>query len=478
MAIENLKAEDKPLNKTTVPQAAENTLSSQRISESIKRVPLPHQIQAIDAWKKQGCRGIFEHATGSGKTFTALEAARNHLDNGLPLLILVPSKLLLDQWNQEVKTELSDATIILAGAGNDRWNVPGRLQRLSSPAAIGARIIISTMQTAATYSFRCGITGGEHLMVIADEVHQIGSPHNSLCMQINTGPRLGLSATPRRYGDPDGTAKILDYFGQIVPPTITLSDAVKAGRLVNYEYHPHAVHLNADEAEAWKVLTRQIGMEILKTQNIDSGGHLSERAKMLLIRRSRIAKKASAKSHLAAKVIKKHYENGQSWLIYCEDSEQLQEVMDIIRAEGVNPIEYHSTMDGDQGATLDWFRKFSGVLVSIKCLDEGVDIPAVSHALILASSQNPRQFIQRRGRVLRKSSGKQIAIIHDAIVIPVSVEDEPEQLSLLKSELLRAIEFSNSALNKSAGVELHEIARKMGFDPSNSGNIGIEEEEQ
>ena len=152
--------------------------------------------------------------------------------------------------------------------------------------------------------------------------------------------------------------------------------------------------------------------------------------------------------------------------------------MQQIKLEGINPVEYHTGMEGDRDATLDWFRKFGGVLVSIKCLDEGVDIPAVSHALILASSQNPRQFIQRRGRVLRKAPNKYLAIIHDAIVVPFSIHDEPEQLSLLKSELLRAIEFSNSALNKSAGAELRQIAREMGFDPEDAGDIGIEEDEE
>lgn len=198
---------------------------------------------------------------------------------------------------------------------------------------------------------------------------------------------------------------------------------------------------------------------------------------MLLIQRSRIAKKASGKPHLAVEVIKKWFEEGQSWLIYCEDVEQLRETIQLLKFEGCKPIEYHSSMEGDRNATLDWFRKFGGVLVSIKCLDEGVDIPNVSHALILASSQNPRQFIQRRGRVLRKAPGKNLAVIHDAIVVPLSINDEPEQLSLLKSELLRAIEFSNSALNKSASAELRQIAYQMGFDPEESGDIGIEEEE-
>lgn len=443
-----------------------------------KRNPFPHQINAIESWRKQGSRGILEHATGSGKTFTALEAARTHLDIGLPVLILAPSRILLEQWNIEVKVELPDAVIVLAGAGHDRWRKPGRLRGLSTPDTTGPRVIIATMQTAATESFRQCLYQGSHLMLIADEVHQIGSPYNSQCLQIGAGHRLGLSATPKRFGDPEGTAKIFDYFGPVVPPPFTLTDAVKSGRLVEYEYHPHPISLTAEEADSWKSFTRQIGIEILKSKNAEGETRLSDRVKMLLIQRSRIAKKAVGKPRLAAQIVKKYYEAGQGWLIYCEDGEQLSETMQQLKLEGIKPVEYHTGMEGDRGATLDWFRKFGGVLVSIKCLDEGVDIPAVSHALILASSQNPRQFIQRRGRVLRKAPNKYLAIIHDAIVVPVSMDDEPEQLSLLKSELLRAIEFSSSALNKSADAELRKIAREMGFDPEEAGNIGIEDEEE
>jgi superfamily II DNA or RNA helicase len=116
--------------------------------------------------------------------------------------------------------------------------------------------------------------------------------------------------------------------------------------------------------------------------------------------------------------------------------------------------------------------------VSIRCLDEGVDIPAVSHALILASSQNPRQFIQRRGRVLRKAPSKNLAVIHDAIVVPVHVDDEPEQVSLLKSEMMRAVEFANNALNKMAGAELRSIAAELGMGTEMFGSVGIEEDSE
>jgi superfamily II DNA or RNA helicase len=442
-----------------------------------KRTLLPHQSAAIKSWIEQGRRGVFEHATGSGKTFTALEAARQHIDSGMPALILLPSELLLKQWASEVRLEFPNVAVMLAGAGNDRWKDPGRLRRFSSPqpTSVG-RIVLSTMQTAATSAFRQSLWHGEHLMFVADEVHQIGSDFNSRSMSITSGPRLGLSATPQRYGDEDGTARIFDYFGPVVPPPITLGDAVAAGRLVEYIYHPHPVRLNAEEAEAWKSITKSLRFE-LGSDREGGKAKMTERAKMLLIKRARIAKKAAAKSPLAAAILKKNYEEGQSWLIYCEDSDHLARTMEEIRAVGLTSIEYHSNMDGDRVATLDWFKQFGGILVSIKCLDEGVDIPSVSHAIILASSQNPRQFIQRRGRVLRKAGrDKVFATIHDAIVVPIGLDEEPEQGSLLKSEFLRAIEFAISAMNLSAGAELREIAREVGFDPDENLANGIEED--
>lgn len=442
-----------------------------------KRKLLPHQRSAIEAWIAQGKMGVFEHATGSGKTFTALEAARPHIELGLPVLILLPSDLLLKQWTKEVKEEFVEAAVVLAGGGNDRWKEPGRLRRFSAPSPIAGRFILATMQTAATDAFRQALWQGDHLMIIADEVHQIGSPFNSQSLSIDSGARLGLSATPQRYGDPEGTTRIFDYFGPVVPPPITLADAVASGRLVEYIYHPHAIRLNAEEADDWKALTKSIRFEMAKSSK-DSNSGLTDKAKMLLIRRSRIAKKAAAKAPLAARILEEWFEEGQGWLIYCEDADHLASTMAEIRKIGANPIEYHSNMEGNRAATLDWFRRYGGVLVSIKCLDEGVDIPSVSHAIILASSQNPRQFIQRRGRVLRKSEGKQFATIHDAIVVPIGLEDEPEQGSLLRSEFLRAIEFSKSSLNMAAGAELREIAREVGFDPDEIITDAIEEDRE
>ena len=445
-----------------------------------RRTPLPHQDAAVRAWLSQGSRGIFEHATGSGKTFTALMAIRRHIRGGKPALIVVPSRLLLDQWAEEIKDEIPDAALLLAGAGNQAWRTPQRLKGMTGPdQAYGGRIVLATMQTASMDDFRAEVIDGDHLLLVADEVHQIGSPQHSLIMTMNAGPRLGLSATPVRYGDPHGTAQIFNFFGDIVPPPITLSDAIDAGRLVSYEYSPHPLHLTADEADRWKSYTERISREVARQKPDDAGvRRLSDKVKILLIQRSRVAKKAAAKVLLACGVLKEHFKKGQSWLVYCEDADQLTQVLSALRQEGMAPLEYHSKMEGDRAATMSWFRSFGGIMVSIRCLDEGVDIPDVSHAIILASSQNPRQFIQRRGRVLRRAPEKQVAVVHDAIVVPVSTDDESEQSSLLKSELVRAIEFANNAINKGAGAQLREIAISMGIDPDGLLDSGVEEDEE
>ena len=442
-----------------------------------KRSPLPHQRNALDAWVLAGKKGILEHATGSGKTFTAITAIKDHIAEEKPALVLVPSRLLLEQWALELREELPHSALMLAGAGHNRWKQPGRLRAMTDPNPLaGPRIVLATMQTASSEYFRKNIRDGGHLMVVADEVHQSGSFHHSKLFSIDSGVRLGLSATPKRFGDPEGTERMFGYFGDIILPPVTLQDAIRAGRLVDYRYYPRPVRLTAEEAEEWKNLTLQIVRE-MGGKSDDGAKPLTDRAKMLLIRRSRIAKKASAKIALASEVISKNYEAGDRWLVYCEDSSHLLDVMNALREKGLSPIEYHTNMDGDQEATLIWFKTFGGVLVSIKCLDEGVDIPTIDHALILASSQNPRQFIQRRGRVLRKSPGKEVAEIYDAIVVPVSLDDEPEQTALLKSEYRRAVEFAGSAINRGASAELRAIAVELGFDPDEMKENGLEEED-
>jgi len=436
-------------------------------SHKEKRKPYLHQQIAITNWEKQHCRGILEHATGSGKTFTALTALKKHLDPDGVAIVLVPDKLLQKQWSSEICEEIDDIILLKVGGDHNRWKKDRRLFDLTSPLhGLGKRVVLATMQTARTDTFLSSLNQGEHLMIIADEVHEIGSRENSKSLSIESGPRLGLSATPKRYGDPEGTAKILDYFGAVVQPPYTLVDAINDERLVPYEYYPRAINLSAEEADLWAEETDKISTEFARSRRTSDGRAIvSKFLQILIIQRSRIAKKARAKIRLSVEIIKKNYRTEESWLIYCEDQFQLREVMDALRQEGFSPLEYHTGMVGDSTATLEHFKNFGGILCSIRCLDQGVDIPQISHALILASSQNPRQFIQRRGRVLRTCANKHKAVIYDAVVVPISIEREPEQLSLLKSEFQRSLQFAKSALNSSAAIELTNLAIELGIDP-------------
>lgn len=443
------------------------------------RTPRPHQVAALEAWEARGRRGIFKHATGSGKTFTALCAIRNGLGRGEIPLVLVPSELLLKQWDEELRSTFGDVglQLMVCGGGHARWRDGARLRTWSRPGEGAPRAVLATIQTASSDEFRGLIVGGQHLFMIADEVHRLGATSASQLLTLDTGARLGLSATPERAGDPEGTALIMDYFEGIVPPPFGLEDAIKVGALTPYAYNVHTVALQDDERADWIKATDEFRR--LYARSMAGGGdgpnNLSARLKLLLIRRARIVKGARAKVALAGRILADAYRSGQRWIVYCDDQDQLAEVKRSIAQSGVDDVyEYHSAMIGDRARTLEVFGERGGVVVSIRCLDEGVDIPSVTHALILASSKNPREFIQRRGRVLRRSPGKALAHLHDVIVAPEVDDEDAMGGSILKGELARAIEFGGHAVNPGAVADLRRLAAAAGFDWASLTENGFE----
>lgn len=435
------------------------------------RIPRPHQIDALEAWQARGRRGIFEHATGSGKTFTALCAIQDGLHRGEIPLVLVPSDLLLQQWLGELRSTFggSGLQLMVCGAGHGGWRESARLRGWTRPGTGDRRqrAVLSTLQTAAGAEFMGLCVGGDHLFMVADEVHRMGAPGARRLFGLATGARLGLSATPRRAGDSEGTAAVMDYFGGVVPPPFTLQDAISSEALTPYAYYAHTVRLDLDEQQAWVEATKKF--RHLYARLRAGGAELSEgdqtRLKLLLIERARIIKGARRKVQLAAEVVGRNFRPGQRWIVYCDGQDQLGAVKAIVRAAGIEGVyEYHSAMPGDRTRTLDVFNERGGVVVSIRCLDEGVDIPAVSHALILASSKNPREFIQRRGRVLRRSPGKALAHVHDALVVPEAADADDLGDAILKGELARAIEFGTHAVNPGAVADLRRLAAEVGVD--------------
>ena len=356
-----------------------------KVKQLNSRKPLRHQLEAIAQWKLQDSQGVLEHATGSGKTFTALTALREHLEPEGVAIVLVPDKLLHLQWSEELVKEIEGVNLLKAGSGHYKWKKDRRLYDFTAPLkGLGKRVVLSTMQTARTKHFKSSLNQGAHIMLIVDEVHEIGSRENSKLLSIETGPRLGLSATPKRYGDPEGTSKILDYFGGIVQPPYRLIDAINEERLVPYEYFPKPVHLNTEEAEQWAKETDDISKEYARSKRDENGNvKMSSYLQNLIIQRSRIAKKAASKIPLAVDIIREYFADGESWLIYCEDQFQLKYVMEALKDKGFTPLEYHTNMKTDSSETLEFFKQFGGILCSIRCLDQGVDIPEVAHAIIL-----------------------------------------------------------------------------------------------
>lgn len=441
-----------------------------------------HQAAALEAWKKLGRRGIFKHATGSGKTFTALCAAREAFALREVVVVVVPSDLLLQQWAAQIKSEFEQIAvrILLCGGGHSDWRRDGRLSAWTRHRQDASpRCIVTTLQTACTEEFLGKCSQGKHLFLIADEVHRTGAPEARKLFTLDSGPRLGLSATPERFGDPEGTELILQYFGGIVPPSFSLFDAIQAKALTPYAYHVHRVSLESDEQAAWNQLSTEIGRLVARSGKSDGDPDAESRLKLLLIRRARIAKAARQKVSAAVQVILDSYCDGDHWIVYCDDQMQLAAVRDRLREVGCpKVVEYHTSMNGDQSKTLDLFQHQGGVVVSIRCLDEGVDIPAVSHALILASSKNPREYVQRRGRVLRLSPGKHVSHIHDVLVTPLFDPDEPVTTTLLEGELARAIEFGTNAINPGCITDLERLAIEHGLDWASLAMTGMEEDDE
>lgn len=446
--------------------------------------PRKHQLIALENWKKSGRRGIFEHATGSGKTYTAICAIRDALDRNKSVLVLVPSKELLRQWRKEISENIQDIEIqyLLCGDGNNAWKKDNLLRLWTAPSDSMNKVIIAIMDTACSNQFVNSVLSGEHLLIVADEVHRIGSRARRNILNINAYERLGLSATPIRYGDVEGTNAIFNYFGGIVEPVFSLEDAIRTNVLTRYYYHPMQISLTKQEQDEWNELTKIINKIIVSNggsnKNISAIIEENSRLQMKMIERSRIIKQASGKIPLALAVINSNYKSGEHWIVYCDNQSQLKSVLNLLLDNDYDAYEYHSDMLGDREQTLKYFDRNGGILVSIRCLDEGVDIPATTHALILASSKNPREFIQRRGRILRKYEGKYFAQLYDAIVVPPkNYNKNDKSASIIETELMRAIQFGSWAENPSCVSDLKIIAMRYGIDYESVKDGGYEYDE-
>lgn len=450
---------------------------TRRLTSASTYILRPHQEAVLASWEIAQYRGIVKHATGSGKTLTAIHAVNISRGAVSASIILVPSQLLLKQWEGALALHGDPRTrILLCGAGNVAWKHPGVLEAWTDPSG-EHRVVISVLATAANPEFMGRIVQGKHLMLVADEVHRVGAHDASVVLSMDVGRALGLSATPERAGDPEGTKKIMDFFGGILDPQYGIRDAVRDEVLTPYYYSPDVVELTEDEQEQWNRYSLRIAQLWAQKEDNPVAG---DRLKRLLIERSRVAKQARGKIDAAVGLVSQEYQVGQRWLLYCDTAKQMMTINDGLRERGIDSHVYFSGMKGDRAATLRYFGSVGGVLVSIRCLDEGVDIPAASHALLIASSRNPREFVQRRGRVLRRYPGKQLSYIYDLLVAPSSCGHSisTDSNGPLVGDLARAMEFGLFSVNPRVTNRLQALAVRYGVSSDSLRLIGFELDEE
>lgn len=448
--------------------------------EIIKRPPrleLRHyQDSAIDAWFDNGGCGIYAMATGAGKTITAMATVEKLYQRvGAPLVIIIvaPYLNLVDQWISEAKKFGLDP-INCSGTSRDWTRLVDMALYLNQSLE---RPILSLATTNATFSLRPFQRVLSKIRVrtllIADEVHNLGARHLRRCLPERIQLRLGLSATPERWMDEEGTASVKKYFGRIVF-RYDLKDALHGDppALCPYAYHPVLIELDEDEKEEYLQITAQLA----KYMSDPRDENLSDVALALLLKRARLVACARQKLPALRNVIAP-FKGTRYNLVYCGDGRvevesaseeatrgvdeapvlrQVHAVTQILGRElGMNVSTYTAeTHRESRQELLDEFQDGNKqALVAIRCLDEGVDIPEVRRAFILASSTNPRQFIQRRGRVLRRSEGKDRADIFDFVVVPPTDDldlgspDFRVLRSLVAREMARVVEFARLAIN-------------------------------
>ena len=427
--------------------------------------PYEHQRIAIRAWAKAGGHGVLEMATGSGKTITALTLASRLYDTlGPPfaILVIVPLIQLVDQWRSVSK--LYGLNPIRCAEQRQSW-----YQALASGidnVNNGNRPVLSLVGTIATVqseSFQRLISGiRANFLVVADEMHNYGATASFSALPDNATARLGLSATPDRPYDEDGNARLRTYFGKTVF-AYGLSDALRDRILTPYRYFPCIVGLEEDETDTYVELTEKI----LRFSRDDSEeDSKNEFLKRLLIRRARLIATARGKLPRLRDLLCERTSEGHI-LVYCGDGSaersgdrtlvrQIDDVVSLIGNDlGMRCARY--TAETSSRHRQDLLEQFAHgeiqVLVAIRCLDEGVDVPPTRTAIMLASATNPRQFVQRRGRVLRLYEGKTRAEIFDLFVtFPESIYTQTHPLygmarRLVQRQLSRVREFATLAEN-------------------------------
>lgn len=437
-----------------------------------------YQNDAISVWVGENYRGIFDMATGTGKTLTALGAIAKiseDLDGRLAVIILCPYQHLVDQWVEDIVKFNISPIIAYSSSPQKDWKM--RLSKAIRDQKLrDSKRFFCLICTNATFSSKFVQekieTISSEILLVVDEAHNVGAKTYAKLLDNKHDYRLALSATLDRYRDDEGTKVLYDFFGKKCIK-YDLKRAIVEKKLTKYYYYPVVVTLNEEELIQYENITNEISKHI--TTDLFGNVKLDKYGEILAIKRSRIVAGAQEKlDALRGAIIP--YKEKNNLLVYCGatnifdetgdnnscDELEIRQIDAVIKMLGneLNMKVARFTSDEDSEERQDIKERFVKgdrlqALVAIRCLDEGVNIPGITTAFILASTTNPKEYIQRRGRVLRTAPGKEFAEIYDFITLPrtldtvnsLTLEQAERDLSLVKNEIKRLEEFGSIAIN-------------------------------
>lgn len=461
-----------------------------RIEEIIRepKFPFPqgprqYQNQAYENWVNRNYVGVFAMATGTGKTITSMNCVLNEFrkTKTYKAIILVPTLVLVEQWANEAKN-FNFTNIITVSSKNASWKET--LTELKTKESFGiatSYIVVATYKSFTSDKFQEFVKDlNNEEIFIADEAHNIGAGNvKSKLAQLKIKKRIGLSATPKRAYDLEGTKDIESFFNDAEPFTYNFSmeRAIEENILCQYYYFPTLVSLQEDEMTNYNEISLRLARLFQKVAQDES---LKKQYEMLLMQRKSIIHKAKNKFEAFKEIVSgiMKSETGLKYsLVYApegfhSDKEFIEEefpelegdfrIIDfysnIIRSISPNThvAQYTSASDDKQNLLRSFESGKIDVLLSMKCLDEGVDIPRTEQAIFCSSTGNPRQFIQRRGRILRRHPAKKFAKIYDLVVVPLVAYGSPNfdsERKLVQKELERVVHFAYMAINKYEAIE-------------------------
>ena len=436
--------------KTSIKQCILKVVQERQANKSHSPIVLyDYQKQAIQNWENNGYKGFYVMATGTGKTWTAIYSAKRLVEKNKALIVIAaPYKHLVKQWAEDVKRAFPDASMVLISSENPQWSSVSRqlviAQKYSPEKQI---ILITTIKSFYSTKFKNVINlSDEEKLLIVDEAHRFTQRSDDLHKIYKY--MLGLSATPVNGKNNEAGLDLISFFGGQVF-SLPIEEALDKKFLVPYNYYPIYVRATEEEESKFSQISSKMAACFRNGVLIDKDSFVKYvRARLRIL--SMAEEKIDKIDDLLKVVVDKNH-----FVVYCGDGRLFDKGNDEIRhiqfvkehldRQGIKTSQFTASEDMDRRMELvDMFNKNEiAALVAIRCLDEGINIPSIKSALILSSNDDYREFVQRRGRILRKYEGKACANIYDVIVLPTTMSPK---MAII--ELRRFYEYAKLALNK------------------------------